>query len=784
MPPAAPPPPVNVAYLDGTVYNNPKRYKDNLGGPNGFKPKKDPIPGPPIPVAAGKPVFDIVVEPEYVPDPFPVPYPYPVEEDYDDNLYLTSGDGDNDHDRPPADQGDPLPSQSPGGRRKKPKYKRTNYIERSEPEWSCPREYTEEGRRCVQFDVVDVEIGCVDGWEYRNGECIAIDIQLPEMVCPEEFEKIGDRCTRSIIAPKQMICPENQIHTIHGCKQNVVAEPAIQCIGSTMSQGVCQRTIRMRPDPQCTLGFKLGGDERTCFKESVTSGQTTCLDQFSFDEHGMCERMVVGDVLATCPHGYTRDNFTCHRKVVHPALRTCDFGLMSEDGTCLSTKSLGRPMAACPHGAVLNAYMKCEATAKHPISKSKKKKEACDTGFKQTGDECVKTLFMEPSYSCDGGATLVGSECVSTISSAVLLSCLPGQTLDGDACYYDEATTTSTSCAPGFDLTLDGKCLKREVTNPQLACPQGYRPGVDAMCHQIEKIEATLNCPVTTSLILEDDTYICHGIETVQPDYTCPIPGLALETTATGPKCTGWQVNEPTFVCAPGFTNEGNKCVKLEAASKLPVCPAEYSLSFDSCLRELQQPALYFCPDGYVHQRKAQTCTRKKYTDLIPVCPTDMEYDKLVGECYRLKTDYEFDEPLKTGGDPPDEALKDLDVTTPSPSTEETTLAPAAEGPMGGYPPLPPMAGYPPIGHHHLAAALPPPQLTIVQQPVVVPQPAVILPQQAPVPPPPAIRVPYGVPQPVPTPVRPLEHHKVINQSMSTVINPSMYGSAGGKKHA
>eukprot|EP01053_Blabericola_migrator_P000594 Blabericola_migrator_1__593@NODE_1145_length_5293_cov_76_243781_g779_i0_p1_GENE_NODE_1145_length_5293_cov_76_243781_g779_i0NODE_1145_length_5293_cov_76_243781_g779_i0_p1_ORF_typecomplete_len834_score128_03cEGF/PF12662_7/1_7e04cEGF/PF12662_7/1_6e03cEGF/PF12662_7/4_6e03cEGF/PF12662_7/1_7e03cEGF/PF12662_7/50cEGF/PF12662_7/8_7e03cEGF/PF12662_7/1_9cEGF/PF12662_7/38cEGF/PF12662_7/1_2e03_NODE_1145_length_5293_cov_76_243781_g779_i014573958 len=712
------------------------------------------------PAAVPRPLFDIVVEPEYIPDPFPVPYPYPIEQRPG---MLVSG-------MPSAPQ---MPEERNNAPRR-PRYKRQQYIERAEPDWKCPGDYIQEGANCVKIDQIEVDVGCPEGWKYDGNVCRAVDVIPPDAVCDAGYIpwETKSECVKEVTAPREMLCPVGFLGTEHGCKKNIETAAVAICQDADYVHGMCRRPTRATPLATCPVDFAPWDDPHFCFRESLVEGEIICPTPLHRLVHGVCEKHTTGPPNTVCPQSFHLVGNECIREVVESASVTCESGVLREDGACLINTDNVIPDLACHDGFSLNMVdHKCEQLANaDPIitcpvgyvyllekahcipTKTKGKGQApwlpaiveCPVDTLLTANQrCQGTLEHEPLYICQPPYLMVDGLCRKDLIQDPLLICPIGSELKDGACAHLESVQPNLLCMPGYALTPDGVCELVEVTDPAIRCPPGFSNSLtNAACQRVEKLDATLQCPPLMSLIVEGGRHVCAGEEVFEPEFACTVDGMMLEFAPSGPTCKGIHVEPPTYVCPTAFKDEPRGCVKYDVTPKRALCPEEYTFSFDVCVKEINQPPVLLCPTGYSHHQPSETCIRERYTDLLPICPSDMEFDRLVGECYKLKVEYEFDEPAK----PPEEAQKDLSSPPPPEEAQKDLDSPPPPNP----PPPPPPAPAPP-----------PPQLTVIQQPVVIPQPAVILPQQAPVPPPPAIRVPYGVPQAIPTPVQPKHQHVV-----------------------
>lgn len=720
-----------------------------IGNKKGGKKK-----GPPPPFGSPVPLFDVAVEPEYIPDPFPVPYPFPVD-------FLPSVDT--------------IPEPSGPSR---PRYRRQQYIERAIAEWTCPRDYVQEGQQCVKMDSVSVELGCAEGWHYGNGHCNAMDVLAPDIICDDGFVPwhSGNECVREVVAPKQINCALGFLASADGCKQSVESPAVGNCGEGAFSKGKCRKSISARPLALCPKGFTKLDDPFKCFRERHEQGMLTCPSSAHvLTPNRQCEKTLEISPQKTCPNAFHLIGDECIRDIVEVPTKTCVRGELHPSGKCQFVKSVGPSKLSCPNTAVYNAHSaQCEQTVEAPpqhtcpsqfvwdplldvctqrtraLGKGEKKKAvippvvqpvpahiSCppDFAFTVDGHACVGTKVFMPSAFCPPPAHAVGTDCQEVIFEPATLLCPAGSTLEDQGCCTQEVVAPTSICPHPYLLSATGKCVHVETSNTVTKCPVGLQQGLESgTCYQAEQIEASLECPPLTVLSKEHSTGwpVCQGEEVSDPFFTCNIHGMELDLS--GPTCRGVHIEAPVLSCPPTFTVEEGRCIKYDVTPKRAVCPAGYTISFDVCIKEVSDPPLLLCPDGY-QLHPPETCVRKRHTDLIPVCPADMQFDSLVGECYVMKVDYAFDElnaPASTSTTT--EALKDLPGVEPTPPPLLAQSAPATPN-------------------------LPAPQLTIVQQPVVVPQPAVILPQQAPVPPPPAIRVPYAVPQPIPVPDPPKHQH-------------------------
>eukprot|EP01054_Gregarina_sp_Poly1_P002224 Gregarina_sp_Poly_1__2223@NODE_1594_length_3758_cov_19_792468_g1050_i0_p1_GENE_NODE_1594_length_3758_cov_19_792468_g1050_i0NODE_1594_length_3758_cov_19_792468_g1050_i0_p1_ORF_typecomplete_len824_score74_20Baculo_VP91_N/PF08475_10/1_2Baculo_VP91_N/PF08475_10/7_2e02_NODE_1594_length_3758_cov_19_792468_g1050_i06473118 len=722
--------------------------KKGKGGKKGLPPSLVP-----------SPLFDIVVEPEYIPDPFPVPYPYPIEQGM-----IPSTEMNPTMDTP-----------------RKPRYKRQQFIERSEPEWRCPQDYIPEAGNCVRIDQVEVDIGCPEGWKFDGNNCRAMDVIPPDAICDTGFVPwdSNPECVREIIAPREMICPPGFIGTEKGCKKNIETAAVAVCQDSVLVGNTCRRPTMAEPLATCPPEFISWEDPHLCYKETIVEGDLMCPSLHHLVDNSVCEKRTKARAQITCPQSFHLDGDSCLREISESPTIACESGELRPDGNCFLREIGTAPDLVCNPGYGLNLHTQsCEldvevpATITCPVAyvlfpeteqcvpvKTKGKSAAalppifeCPSNLEYSkGHRCVGRLTQAVQVVCPSPYALRDGECINELVTDPLLLCPIGSELVGTACVHLESTNPNVFCMPGFDLTVSGDCESLEIANPLTKCPPGFVNTVgNSMCQRMEKLDATLICPPLMVLTKEPNhPKICRGEDVFNPEYTCTVEGMVLEFQHEGPICKGIHVEPPTFVCPIGFKDEIRGCVKYDVTPKRAICPEGYIYSFDVCVKEITQPPVLLCPTGYIHQQSSETCYRERFTDMLPLCPPDMEFDRLVGECFKLKVEYDFDEDIK----PPEEQMKDL-PGPPPPSEVPRDVEP---------PPPPPM-------HSIIMPPPPPPQLTVIQQPVVVPQPAIILPQQAPVPPPPAIRVPYGVPQAIPTPAKPKHQHIIHHQTQHVVV--------------
>ena len=266
-------------------------------------------------------------------------------------------------------------------------------------------------------------------------------------------------------------------------------------------------------------------------------------------------------------------------------------------------------------------------------------------------------------------------------------------------------------------------CRRVEAVQPELECPVGYKKERSlAPSHLLAKFQESpdkgeFNSRVSHRVLAGGTRrrLRCLLETKKQPQQMCP-PDYQAVPNPDGSEsvvCVAKDRAKPKLECPPGFEDDQvtGGCLKLEAGPVRPVCPATHTMVSGQCVQHLSEAPAIMCPIGY--RLFEGVCVTQLRSKPKPVCPPEFQYDELVGACYRMQVDFQFDNVAPPVQEKPkEESILDeilTTTTTPEPRVRPQDILPERQQPT---------------------------IVQVVQQPVPIPSPVVYLPRQNPPPPP------------------------------------------------
>lgn len=302
-----------------------------------------------------------------------------------------------------------------------------------------------------------------------------------------------------------------------------------------------------------------------------------------------------------------------------------------------------------------------------PVEEQSLPSTSCRAGYTIKGDKCEKTTVVSTTPTCAVGTFDAASQqCKNTVTDSKIVSCPSGYTLKGSQCEKTTVVNTTPTCSVGtFDAAsqqckntvtaikvaqcpsnaikkADGTCVVYSYANLTASCSAGwyYQDGV---CKQDRSEPADIGCPA-------DYTYSTRWGVCRKPNGFTPTgmgcPGYQPSDSATrdGYRCqmqgqsgqfwaTNYYVASSFLTCSTG-TLSGSVCILPPYTTGATFsCPAGYSRSGDSCVKEQVVSPNYICPAGMTDN--GSNCTRIDYSPASWVCPPT--YTKNGNQCYKTE---------------------------------------------------------------------------------------------------------------------------------------------------
>jgi len=310
----------------------------------------------------------------------------------------------------------------------------------------CPKGGHLHRGRCVMTEAVDAGAGtCPSGWTHFKDKCF---IRAEEAaVCPGGFHrhgKTGRFCAKYVKAAA--VCP-----------------PGFELATPT----TCERKLGQKP--LCPAGWSDDGTE--CVTQVVDAPR--CMKGYFFKKHGVCERVVVYQARATCPHGLRRVGDSCHHVIIP---RPCCARVYSPDaklgchghdhkraGNCVHQMPTHASMMSCPRSYRLNR-------AGASCTRTRIAHRYCPNKWREVGNNCLELVHRRKKSGCQLPLLPVEGYCAR--SHVISLKCPKGYRRYRRKCVRRRRAVRG--CPTGSD----------RWNGPQCGCPPGYKL-VGRICAQI-----------------------------------------------------------------------------------------------------------------------------------------------------------------------------------------------------------------------------------------------------------------------------------------------------------
>jgi len=240
----------------------------------------------------------------------------------------------------------------------------------------------------------------------------------------------------------------------------------------------------------------------------------------------------------------------------------------------------------------------------------------CPTDFSELpSGACQKVELSAGEYVCPETYTTNGMECllerVVTINSACPIDYA---LIDGE-CVKEETLTAMDSCEAGFRLNESGQCEQNVIYPMEYTCPDGYALDANNACKRTYSIEPGEECPATYTRVDEQ----CERVLDLAV-ASCEA-GFALQSG----EC--FELKVPLDVCPHGYTQNGEACELIEAATPQLDCPSGYALNADNQCVDRTEILVsgVACPPDAINDNG--TCKKIEYFEQQTKCGTGQFFD-------------------------------------------------------------------------------------------------------------------------------------------------------------
>lgn len=240
--------------------------------------------------------------------------------------------------------------------------------------------------------------------------------------------------------------------------------------------------------------------------------------------------------------------------------------------------------------------------------------EVCPQSFTEAKSDCYRMLYKDVTLGCEMGFNPMSPmSCTSTYLHDKELACEDGFQQNGELCVKEHSAIKLTSCEAGY--TINGDSCEKYTYGEVKACEDGQKfDGTSCVATSLETADVDGVCPIGTMPNRINSAY-CDRVTYTAPNLLCD--GVAITETEqckTNPNgsedCISYNIEYGACakrnhyvgakVCPPGFVDNGEGCKLIESYQLQSNCEAGYTkVSTSSCVKVELIPASAYCEQGY-----------------------------------------------------------------------------------------------------------------------------------------------------------------------------------------